>query len=215
MLYPINLNVAGMVCVIIGGGSVAARKAAGILECGAKVTVIAPEVAVRIELMEKEGRLTVLKKRYRDGMLGELQPRLVFLASVSSVNRAAAREAEEIGALINDASESDAQEGRFVVPSRVRRGPLLLTVSTSGASPAFSRFLRGELEREFPPNFADWMIRLHTMREDARLLMDPVKRQEFWRQAFSEKVLAHMRAGELEKAEAAVRDAIGSFGAES
>ncbi len=216
MLYPMNVNIEGMACVIVGGGSVASRKAAGLVECGARVTVIAPEVADRVEHMEKEGKVTVLRERYHRGMLKEIMPRMVFLASVSSVNRMAAEEAKELGAFINDAAIDDAEgAGHFVVPSRVRRGPLLLTVSTSGASPAFSRFLRGELEREFPPTFADWMIRLHDMRDDARLLLDPVKRQAFWRHAFSESVIAHVRAGELEKAEAEVRDAISSFGAES
>lgn len=216
MLYPMNVNIEGVACVIIGGGSVASRKAAGLVECGARVTVIAPEVADRVEHMEKDGKVTVRRERYRKGLLKELMPRIVFLASVSSVNRMAAEEAREIGAFINDAAVDDAEAaGQFVVPSRVRRGPLLLTVSTSGANPAFSRFLRGELEREFPSAFADWMVRLHEMRGDARLLMEPVKRQAFWRHAFSDTVLAYVRAGELEKAEAEVRDAISSFGAES
>ena len=130
MLYPLNLDLSGKSCVVIGGGQVAERKVKGLVAAGAVVTVIAPAVADPLQA-----------GAYAYGMLAPYQPLLVFCAADSATaNREAAREAKQLRALVNAAAQPEVTD--FQVPSRVVRGDLLLTVSTGGDSPAFSRLLR-------------------------------------------------------------------------
>lgn len=213
MLYPLHLEIEGMVCVIVGGGAVAVRKAAGLVACGARITVIAPNVSTRLVEMEACGKVNILRRGYRQGDFSSIKPRLVFLAAATSVNVQAREEARALGIFANDAASDDG--GDFVVPSRIRRGSLLLAVSTGGAEPAFSRFLRRTLEDEFPSSFAPWMERLKVLRADVQKAVPKKAQAAFWKKALNYRVLEHVRAGELRKAEEEVRNAISDFGAES
>ena len=135
MLYPLHLEIEGMVCVIVGGGAVAVRKAAGLVACGACITVIAPTVSTRLVEMEACGKVNILRRGYRQGDFSNIKPRLVFLAAATSVNAQAREEARALGIFANDAASDDG--GDFVVPSRIRRGSLLRPVEQSRHSRAF------------------------------------------------------------------------------
>lgn len=145
-LYPVNLNIVGRTCVIIGGGGVAIRKAGPLVECGARVVLISPEVASPLEKMAELGKLDWHARRYRQGDL-----RGAFLAFAATadpgVQQAVAAEAKREGVLLNRADAPDACS--FQVPARVRRGDFLLTVSTGGGSPALAAKLRRELAEEY------------------------------------------------------------------
>ena len=93
---------------------------------------------------------------------------------------------------------------------------MLVTLSTEGVSPAFSRALRRELEQEFPESFGPWLERLKELRAEMKeKLSGSGERQDFWRQALSPRVLDLVRSGKLEQAEAEIRNAITDVGAES
>lgn len=143
-LYPANLNLTGRLCVVIGGGKVAARKAADLLECGARVRVIAPgldEVFPEGDGFEYESRV------YRPG---DLEGAFLAIAATDdeAVNRAVTAEAAGSGVILNVVD----QPGRcdFQVPASIRRGDLLLTIATGGSLPALAKRLRRQLEAEFP-----------------------------------------------------------------
>ena len=137
MLYPLNLELAGKSCVVVGGGQVAYRKVRGLLAAEAQVTVIAPMVTEDLRKLAESGRLDWLEQVFKDGMLKELHPLLVFVAADNpAANAAAIAEAKEIGALVNAAT--DPEQTDFSVPSKVQRGNFLLTVSTGGGSPALT-----------------------------------------------------------------------------
>lgn len=213
MLYPIHLDIKGMPCVVIGGGPVGSRKVAGLVACKAEVTVIAPIVDERIDHLEAEGKVTILRKPYHEGDLTELMPKLVFLAAVRPVNKMALVEAKRIGAFVNDATEDVAED--FIVPTRVRRGNFLLSISTGGASPAFSKFLRRELEKQFPPWLDEWMEKLDALRAEAQKRIPAEHQAAFWDRVFSRRLLEMVQAGEITKAEEEVRHAISDSGAQS
>jgi len=134
-------------CVVVGGGEVAARKARGLLESGARVVVISPEV--RPEILEMD--VEVHNRPYTPGDLGGAS--LAFAATDSrGVNAAVAREAQESGVPVNVADRP--AEGDFTLPSVLRRGGLQVAVSTGGASPTLARRVRGGLEDSFGPEWA-------------------------------------------------------------
>jgi precorrin-2 dehydrogenase/sirohydrochlorin ferrochelatase len=133
--------------VVVGGGSVAARKAGKLLEAGAEVVVISPDVRPELAGMDVEIR----RRPYEYGDLAGAY--LAFTATdLREVNAAVAREAKERGVPINVADLPT--EGDFAVPSTLRRGRLQVAVSTGGASPTLARRIRNGLEEAFGVEWA-------------------------------------------------------------
>ncbi len=155
-MYPVSLNISGKLCVIIGGGRVAARKVSGLLAAQAKIRIISPKLIPELKLLAADNRLEWLERAYRTGDLaGAL---LVYAATDSpEVQQQVVLEAEQNGQLVNVIDTP----GRcsFQVPAVVRRGDLVLTVSTNGTSPAVSARIRHELESCFGQEYA-YLLRL-------------------------------------------------------
>ena len=135
----------------------ATRKARKLLQAGAEVVVVAPEILPELEDMGVE-------VRHRPYKHGDLEGSDLAFAATDSreVNAAVAREAEERGVLINVADRPS--EGDFAVPSTLRRGGLQVAVSTGGASPTLARRIRNELEASFGPEWAGVVGELETVR---------------------------------------------------
>jgi len=125
--------------VVVGGGRVAARKTAGLVEAGARVRVIAPRALPEIEAHRID------RRRYRSG---DLHGAVLAFAATNdrAVNHAVALEARRRGIPVNVADA--AAECTFLVPARIRRGELQIAVSTGGKSPRLARRLRLILEAE-------------------------------------------------------------------
>lgn len=140
--YPLFLDITGRPVLVVGAGKVALRKIRGVLECGAVVTVVAPEGVAEI------GELPVKWKRRRFRRTDVRGMALVFAATDSrEVNRRVASLADELGILVNVADSRE--ECRFLVPARVRRGGVSVAISTEGESPrravAVRRLVEGVL----------------------------------------------------------------------
>jgi len=148
-LYPIMVNMNDKSVVIIGGGEVAARKVSDLLEAGAHVKVISPEFndeIIKASDLYKD-KIVLLKRRYEKNDLENAF--IVFSATNdSAVNAEVFREAEQKGILIN--AVDDPPNCSFYVPSFVRKGELLFSLSTGGASPAMAARLRREIEKHIP-----------------------------------------------------------------
>ena len=215
MLYPLNLELEGRNCAIIGGGQVAARKVAGLLAAGAQVTVIAPAVTDSLQELAASGRIKWVQEPYRQGMLAVLAPVLVFCtADDSAANQAAVTEARQMGALVNAAALPEDTD--FTVPSHIERGDLLLTVSTGGVSPAFAKLLRERLEREYPKTFGEFLERLAVLRQEAKGIPGGSREHErLWRLALSDGIIDLVRDGRLDQAEEEVRNGITNAGIKS
>jgi len=149
--YPAFLDLNGRPCVVVGGGAVAERKAAGLLKAGARVTVISPRLTAALARLASDKAIAVVKRAYR---AGDLAGAFLAVSAAGSreVNRAVAGEAASTGVLVN--SVDDPESCSFIVPSVVERGDLAIAVSTSGAAPALSRRLREELEAAYGPEYS-------------------------------------------------------------
>lgn len=139
----------------------AARKIRKLLQAGAEVVVVSPEVRPELESMDLEIR----RRAYEYGDLESAD--LAFTATDSrEVNAAVAGEAKRRGVLINVADRPT--EGDFALPSTLRRGGLQVAVSTGGASPTLARRIRDELEQNFGPEWAGVVERLDAARRAGR-----------------------------------------------
>lgn len=150
--YPIVLtDLAGARCVVVGSGAVAERKVAGLLEAGARPTVISPTLTATLAAWHEAGRIAHVARPYAEGDLDGVS--LAFAATDDpAVNGRVAADARLLGALVNVADDPAA--GSFHTVGAVRRGDLLLTVSTGGQSPAFAAYLRAELAERYGPEYA-------------------------------------------------------------
>ena len=197
--YPIFLNdLEGRRCVVFGGGHEAERKVEGLLECGADVFVVAPEVTPGLVRQASAGRIQWLAREYREGDLRD-----AFLAIVSETNPPKTepiwQEANREKVLIN--AMDDVPHCSFVAGSVVRRGKLTLAISTSGAAPTLSVRLRQELEGRFGPEyelFLDWLASLRDPM--ARDYPDFDERKSIWYELVDSDILALLREGNQEEA---------------
>lgn len=159
--YPIILDLRDRLCLVVGGGEVAARKVAGLLEAGATVRVVSPALVETLAAEAAAGRIEHCARFFSSTDLAGA--RLVIAATADrEVNAAVAMAARAQGLLVNvvDAPE----EGDFWLPAVVRRGELLLTVSTGKASPALARRLRQQLEAAFGPEWGAYVALLGALR---------------------------------------------------
>ncbi|WP_143100970.1 bifunctional precorrin-2 dehydrogenase/sirohydrochlorin ferrochelatase [Paenibacillus sp. 1_12] len=146
--YPLLVNLKDKCCVIVGGGHVAERKAGSLIEAGASVTVISPVCSSQIEQWMQQGALSILRGFYSKGMRQIDQSLLVFAATDNpEINEAVRLEAESLGKLVTVADNTSGSS--FIVPAVVRRGKLLISVSTGGASPTIARKIKQELEQTY------------------------------------------------------------------
>lgn len=146
--YVACLTLDGRLCVVVGGGSVAARKVEALLECAARVRVVSPVLAPRLRTLAETGRIEWIARGYApDDLAGAA---LAFAATnAAAVNRQVAADAAAQGTLVNVA---DAPElGDFIVPAMLRQGDLTLAISTGGGAPGYARRLRAQLAATIGP----------------------------------------------------------------
>lgn len=149
-LYPVNLNIENRLCLVVGGGVVALRKTRSLLQAGARVRVISPELVPELGQLARAKKIEWFNRGYAEGDLDSVD--LVFAATDDrTIQNQVAEEAELKKVLLNSAD--DPARSRFHVPAHFRRGPLLVTVSTSGGSPALAKKMREKLEAEIGPEY--------------------------------------------------------------
>ncbi len=162
--YPVMLEVRERRCVVIGGGSIGEGKVRGLLDAGARVTVIDPEPSTGLEELARDGRVTLVRRSYRTG---DLNGAFVGIAATDDglVNASVFAEAEAERVLFN--AVDDSQYCHFAVPAIVRRGDLLLTLSTGGKSPALAKNLRKKLSQQLGEEYGVLVDLLAEVREEA------------------------------------------------
>lgn len=136
MMYPVMLNVAGKLCVVIGGGKTALRKAVKLCECGANVKVVSREFHDGFSKLDAK----IVKKEYD---ISDISDAFIVIAATDddTVNRKIVSDARTLVILTSDTA--DAELSDFVSPASVSSGDLTLSVSTGGVFPALAKKLCG------------------------------------------------------------------------
>ena len=186
VLYPVNLRVRGHRCLVVGGGKVALAKADGLLEAGAVVEVIAPEVVAELD---DRSDVAVHRRHYRSG---DVQGYRLAVAATgrAEVDAEVYRDGEAAGVWVNSADDPD--HCSFTLPS-----------STGGHSPALSRWLRQRLEHEIGPEYETLLCLLSEARE--RIRAEGMHTEDrAWQDVLDSGMLELIRSGETERAKAMI-----------
>ena len=209
--FPIFLHLSERRCLVVGGGEVAARKAAVVQEAGAQVHVVAPELGHSLQEMVEANAVT-----WRPGTFLEADLEGAYLAFAATddaaVNAhvAAAAEARDIPVNVVDTP------GRcsFVVPSIIDRSPVLIAVSTGGASPVLARLIRARLETLIPAAYGRIATLAAEFREKVKAhFTHPPDRRKFWERVLEGPIAEMIFAGQdnaaRERLDAALEDSSG------
>ncbi len=185
-MYPVTLEISGRPCLVVGGGAVALRKIQGLVEEGARVTVISPEVVDPVAMMAAKGEIELEQRAYRDDADGNWS--LIIAATDDrEVNELVFRQAEKRGVWCNVADVPEICS--FHLPARVRRGPFQMALSSSGEAPFAVARLRRLLERRFGPEWAEWLDAAARFRTSVRELdLEPSAQSELYDRFFESTV---------------------------
>ena len=198
--YPVFIDVKGRRCVVIGGGKIGEEKVEKLLECGATVVVISPEVNEGVRAMAGNGRVTWMERGYR---AGDLDGSFIAIAATddNAVNRAISKEAEERNVLLNVVDVTHLCT--FIAPSVARRGDVTIATSTGGASPALARKFREELTHSRLIEYADLTPLLSESRTELKrrgITVHP----DHWQSCITKETLDLVQAGRVDDARQAL-----------
>jgi precorrin-2 dehydrogenase/sirohydrochlorin ferrochelatase len=205
--YPIQLDIRGRRCLVVGGGAVGTRKVGALLSCGARVTVVSPGVTEDLHRLGACGAITLLEREYAAGDLAG-----VFLVigatDDENLNRRVSADAEQLNILCNIADRPE--RCSFILPAVVQRGDLVLTVSTSGKSPALAKQLRRALEEQFGEEYAVLLDLLGAIRK--RLLRRehaPEAHKPIFEKIIHSDILALIRDGHMQEINRLLEEVLG------
>jgi len=191
---PIFMNVKDRSCLIVGGGEVAQRKASVLLDTGAMVKVVAPEISGAFANMPD---VECVIDRFQPG---HLDGAVLAIAATDdrAVNREVSQQARARNIPVNVVDNPDLCT--FIMPSILDRSPLMVAFSSGGASPVLARMLRGKLETMIPQGYGRLTAFCARLRGIVKTrIADPARRRVFWENvlegAIAEKVLAGDEAG--------------------
>lgn len=159
--YMACLDLTGRSILVVGGGRVALEKVDGLLDAGARITVVAPQIVP--ELADRD--VTIIRRGYR---VSDLEGRFLVVAatSITSVNRRVFRDAETRALLCNVVDVPELCS--FILPAVHRHEPIAVAVSTGGASPALAQHLRDQIAAVVRPEHAELAHRLRELRPWAK-----------------------------------------------
>jgi uroporphyrin-III C-methyltransferase / precorrin-2 dehydrogenase / sirohydrochlorin ferrochelatase len=203
---PIFLALTGRACLVVGGGTVAARRVGQLLEAGARVSVNAPELCPELEALVRSGRVTHVPGSFsaplvRDAWLS------VAATNDAAVNARVHAAGERYGRLVN--AVDDAAHSHYIMPAVVRRDPVVVAVSTGGAAPVLARKLREKLEAWLPARIGRLAALARAWRPTVHAQFNaPDIRRRFWEEVVDGEVAEHVLAGREAQAQRALGRAL-------
>lgn len=199
--YAAVLDLTDRPVLVVGGGSIAAHKALGLVAAGARVTVVAPEA---VPDLRKNPQIDWHQRSYRRGEVASY--RLAITATDDpTTNAQVAKDGDAANVFVNSAD--DAANCTFILPAVARRGDLQLTVSTNGRSPALARWFRGRLEAELTDIHLDLLDLMSEVRQETKARGD-APGSGIWDQAIDDTLLELLRQGHHKQARDHLRAAL-------
>ncbi len=195
--YPAILLLDGRLAVVIGGGQIAERKVRTLRDAGAKVRLVADAITPVLRDLAESGEVELVERRYARG---DLAGAVVGVAATDDeeVNRSVYADATEAGIPVNVVDNTALCT--FIAPSIIRRGDLVVAISTGGAAPALAVRIRERLEQEFGDEYARFLELTAELREQVKVPGDQDERAKAWYRVIDSDVMDLVRAGEIERA---------------
>ncbi len=202
---PAFHNVRGKLCLVVGGGEIATRKAGVLLEAGATVRVVAPEIEP--DLARQPGVEPIVARFEPQHLEGALM--VIAATNDREVNRQVSELAQSHKLPVNVVD--DPELCSFIMPAILDRSPLMVAFSSGGGSPVLTRMMRGKLETVIPQNYsrlAAFAVRFRELVKE--VVSNPPKRRIFWENALDGVVAERVLAGDEEGAEALLKQMLAS-----
>ncbi len=203
---PIFLHIRDRPCLVVGGGEVAARKVSLLQRAGARVTVVAPVLCEMLAKQSEAGR--IIHKRAEFFPTDVADYRLVIAATDrTATNRQVSIAAQERGIPVNVVDQP--KLCTFVMPSIVDRTPIVIAVSSGGASPVLARLLRARLETLVPAAYGRLAALVETFRASVKARFRTTdERRRFWEKILQGPVAEMLFAGQEKAAYTALERAV-------
>jgi uroporphyrin-III C-methyltransferase/precorrin-2 dehydrogenase/sirohydrochlorin ferrochelatase len=198
---PIFMKLTDRPCAVIGGGEVAARKVGLLLDAGARVTVTAPELCAPLAELLRQGRIDHRAETFTPAALHG-----VALAIAATDDRTVNAEVSRLAQsqLLPVNVVDDPELCSFILPAIVDRSPVVIAVSTGGASPVLARLLRARLESLVPTTYGQLAQLARRFRERVRNALPQPARRPFWERVFQGPVAELVFSGRIAEAERAL-----------
>ncbi|MCU0592295.1 MAG: bifunctional precorrin-2 dehydrogenase/sirohydrochlorin ferrochelatase [Desulfobacterales bacterium] len=191
--FPIQLDIRDRRCLVVGGGGVGTRKARSLIACGGRVTVVSPTATGELQDLAATGALTLVQREYAGD---DLQGMFLVMGATDDemLNRRIRTDAGRLRILCNIADRPEQCD--FILPAVIERGDLVVTVSTSGRSPALAKKLRQDLQAQFGDEYTVFLDLMGAIRK--RLLAEahaPEAHKPIFERLVHSDMLAWIREG--------------------
>lgn len=205
--FTICLDVYKRHCIVIGGGEVASRRATALVSCGAKLTVVSPELNSVLEYLSFQKEIEWTKKEFTSSLITNDTYLVIAATNNRKTNQEISRICKEKKILCNIVDEPS--EGNFIVPSSMERGPLSISISTSGISPSLAASIRQELETVYGEEYGTFLELLATLRPIVQEeIQDSSVRQEIFRRMVASRALELIEMGNVYEAQQELKNII-------
>ncbi len=205
--YPVHLDINNRKVLVVGGGSVGTRKVKTLLDCGARVTVVSPEVSRQLRELAASGDIKLAERSYQSEDLNGV---FVVIGATDDerLNQQISSDADRLNTLCNIADRPEVCN--FILPSIVQRDDLVITISTSGQSPALAKKLRKALENQFGEEYGTLLQLMGAIRK--KLLQQahkPEAHKPLFEQLINSDLIAMIQAGKTEEIDMLLFDILG------
>jgi precorrin-2 dehydrogenase/sirohydrochlorin ferrochelatase len=205
--YPVHLDINNRKVLVVGGGSVGTRKVKTLLDCGARVTVVSPEVSRQLRELAASGDIKLAERSYQSEDLNGV---FVVIGATDDerLNQQISSDADRLNTLCNIADRPEVCN--FILPSIVQRDDLVITISTSGQSPALAKKLRKALENQFGEEYGTLLQLMGAIRK--KLLQQahkPEAHKPLFEQLINSDLIVIIQAGKTEEIDMLLFDILG------
>lgn len=205
--YPVHLDINNRKVLVVGGGSVGTRKVKTLLDCGARVTVVSPEVSRQLRELAASGDIKLAERSYQSEDLNGVFV-VIGATDDETLNQQISSDADRLNTLCNIADRPEVCN--FILPSIVQRDDLVITISTSGKSPALAKKLRQALENQFGEEYGTLLQLMGAIRK--KLLQqthEPEVHKPLFEQLINSDLIVMIQESEVEKIDSLLFEVLG------
>lgn len=203
---PIFIKIKQRSCLVVGGGSIAARKVALLRKAQAEVTVVSPELCDELQKLKDENLIQHLSREFEDSDL-ETSVAVIAATNQRQVNERVSERANQLRVPVNVVDNPDLCS--FIMPSIIDRSPVVIAVSTGGSSPVLARLIRTKLEGSIPAAYGRLAKLVEGSRDKVKSVFPNVEsRRGFWEKILEGTVAELVFTGHEDEAQRALDKAI-------
>ena len=197
--FPIFLKLQQQPCLVVGAGTVAARKIEALIKAEAEITVIAKDISANVAILQKTYSFTIQQKAFEPDDIKNFKL-VISATNDDTVNRLVADTAQKQQLLVNVVDRPELCS--FIFPAIIDRSPIIAAFSSGGASPVLTRLLRAKIESIIPPAYGQLAHLAEKFRQMVKQkITQPNQRRIFWEQVLQGNIAELVFSGNVEQAE--------------